>query len=294
MKKLKGNRFYSHAFLIPAMTVYFIFFILPNIIGLFLGFTSWSIFDIKHIQFNGLDNFRTMLSEPIFKESIVHTFYFAIVTVIISNILGLMLAIVMNSKLKLKNIYRSIFFIPTTLSFLVVAPIFNALFNPQYGPINTLLRNIGLGSLAQEWLVDARFAMNSVIVMSIWSGIGVTILLYISGLQSVPKDYYEAGDIDGCSSFQKVRYITIPLIIPSITVNLTLSLIGGLKVFGQVFALTNGGPNNATQVFSTLIYKNFGEGLLGYSSAVGLAFTIIVCLMSFILVTFMRKLEVEY
>ncbi|MDG0813851.1 carbohydrate ABC transporter permease [Cohnella rhizosphaerae] len=168
------------------------------------------------------------------------------------------------------------------------------MYNPQYGPINVFLRNIGLGGLARDWLNDAAFAMNSVIVMSIWSGIGVTILLYLAGLQSVPSDYYEAAELDGCSAFQKLRHISVPLIMPSITVNLILGLIGGLKVFGQVFALTNGGPNDATQVFGTLIYKNFAMGLFGYSSAISLLFTILVCAISFVLLSLLRRTEVEY
>ncbi len=293
---MTGRRksFYSLTFLLPAMAVYLVFFIGPNLLSLGLGFTDWSVYSMTDFGFNGLDNFRQMFAESIFKKSIANTFYFAIVTVILSNLIGFLLAVIMNAKLKLEAFYRSAFFIPTTLSFLVVGPVFNALYHPESGPINVFLRGIGLGSLAKGWLVDPDYAMNSVIVMSVWAGIGVTILLYISGLQSVPPEYYEAAEIDGCTARQKLVHVSIPLIIPSITVNLVLSLIGGLKVFGQVFVLTNGGPNDATQVFGTLIFKTFGEGLLGYSSAVGLVFTVIVCLMSFVLVYALRKLEAEY
>jgi raffinose/stachyose/melibiose transport system permease protein len=294
MGNTNNNKFYTTAFLIPAMTIYIVFFILPNVLNLLFGFTGWSIYDITKIQFNGLDNFKQMLHESILVSSIWNTFYFAIVTVIVGNVLGFLLAVVMNAKLKLQSFYRSAFFIPTTLSFLVIAPIFNALYHPQFGPINTFLRFIGLGVLAQDWLNDPSFAMNSVIVMSIWSGIGTTILLYLAGLQSVPVEYYEAGEIDGCTAWQKLIYVSIPLIIPAFTVNLMLGLIGGLKVFGQVFALTNGGPNDATQVFGTLIYKNFGMGLFGYSSAINLVFTIIVCVISFFLIAVLRKMEVEH
>ncbi|MFC3800517.1 carbohydrate ABC transporter permease [Cohnella sp. GCM10012308] len=290
----KRKSFYSLTFLLPGMAIYLVFFIGPNLLSLGLGFTDWSVYSMTEFGFNGLDNFKQMLSESIFKKSIVNTFYFAFATVILSNVIGFLLAVIMNAKLKLESFYRSAFFIPTTLSFLVVGPVFNALYNPESGPINTFLRAVGLGSLAKGWLVDPAYAMNSVIVMSVWSGIGVTILLYISGLQSVPPEYYEAAEIDGCTAWQKLRHVSIPLIVPSITVNIVLSLIGGLKVFGQVFVLTNGGPNDATQVFGTLIFKTFGDGLLGYSSAVGLVFTVIVCLMSFVLVYALRKLEAEY
>lgn len=285
---------YTKAFLIPALLVYGIFFILPNVIGLALGFTNWSTHDITNIKFTGLDNFSQLLNEPIFLKSVGNTFYYTIVTVIVSNVLAFLLAIVMVSKLKLRNFYRSVFFIPTTLSILVVAPVFKALYNPQKGLINSALRAVGLNSWTKEWLVDPKYAMNSVIVMSIWASIGLTIMLYITGLQAVPKDYYEAAEIDGCTFWKKLRHIALPLMIPSITVNFVLSIVNGLKVFTQVFALTNGGPNDATQVFGTLIFKNFGSGLLGYSSAVGLAFTIVVSVVAFVMVSLLRKMEVEY
>lgn len=294
MKNITHKKFYSRVFLLPALSVYFVFFILPNILSLVFGFTSWTTYNITEIKFNGLDNFRQMLKEPVFTASVIHTFYFAFAKVILTNLIGFFLALILDMKLKLQKFYRSVFFIPTTLSIIVIAPIFSALYNPQNGLINVFLRDVGLGFMAKEWLENPKSAMNCVIVMSLWANIGLTILLYLSGLQSVPKEYYEAGEIDGCSYFQKLRYVSIPLIMSSITVNFVLSLISGLKVFGQVYALTNGGPSDATQVFGTFIFKNFGAGLLGYSSAVGLVFTIIVCILTFILVGILRKLEVEF
>ena len=293
MKKYSPSKFYTRSFLLPALIFYIVFFIFPSLLSLILGFTDWSTYRITEVHFNGLDNFKMMLDEPIFATSIVNTFYFTFASVILTNVLGILIALVLNMKLRLQSLYRSVFFIPTTLSILVIAPIFSALYHPQFGPINQALRAIGLGFLAQEWLVDAKYAMNSIVVMAVWSSIGVTILLYLAGLQTVPKDYYEAADIDGCGFWQKLRHISLPLIMPSITVNIVLSFVGGLKVFGHVYALTNGGPNDATQVFGTLIFKNFGAGLLGYSSAVGLVFTVIVCLFTFILIATMRRLEIE-
>lgn len=294
MIKHQTRKWYSEAFLVPALLFYLVFFILPNTLSLIFGFTDWTIFDIETIRFNGWENFRLMLDEPIFFSSIGNTFYFTFVSVFLSNVVGFLIALVLNAKLKLRSFYRSVFFIPTTLSMLVIAPVFSALYHPQNGPINKTLRELGLGFLAKEWLENGHYAMNAIIVMSTWAGIGLTIILYLSGLQTVPKDYDEAAEIDGCTYLGRIRHVVLPLIMPSITVNLVLSLVGGLKVFGQVYALTNGGPNGATEVFGTLIFKNFGAGLLGYSSAVGLVFTLVVCLFTFMLIYLMRRMEVEF
>jgi raffinose/stachyose/melibiose transport system permease protein len=289
------SKLYTHYFLIPAMAIFFAFFVLPNIIGLFLGFTNWSIYKINFsdVSFVGLENFKELINDPVFFISIIHTFYYTIVTVIITNVLGLFIALMLDAKLKLKSFYRNITFIPTTLSILVVAQAFKALYDPESGFVNSFLRAVGLGNLAQGWIIDPKIAMNSIIAMAIWNTLGISILLYYSGLQTVPKDYYESAGIDGCNSWQRLRKITLPLIIPTVTVNLVLSLIGGLKVFAQVFAMTDGGPNNSTQVFGTFMYGKFAVGLFGYSSAVGLIFTIVVGAFSIILLSLMRKMEVE-
>lgn len=174
-----------------------------------------------------------------------------------------------------------------------MSPIFSAIYEPRNGLLNTFLRSVGLDSLTRNWLTDPNTAMNCIIVMSLWSGVGMTMLLYLTGMQSLQKEYYEAAIVDGANYFQKLTRITIPMIMPSITINVVLSLINGLKVFGEVYALTNGGPNNATEVFGTLIFKNFGKGFLGYSAAVSLVFTFVVGIFVFVLVKLMRKLEVE-
>jgi len=271
---MKIRNAYSMWFLLPAMAVFLLFFMLPNILNLFFGFTDWSVYNITTLHWIGLENFRDMLKEPLMLLSIKNTFIFTFATTILSNIIGFFLALALDSKIRLRGLFRNVFFIPTTLSVMVVAPIFSALYDPNHGPINVALRAIGLNSLAVPWITDPAYAMIGIVVMSLWSGIGITMLLYLTGMQSLSKEYFEAGIIDGCNFWQKATRITIPLIMPAVTVNLVLSLINGLKVFGQVYALTNGGPNNATQVFGTFIFQNFSKGLYGYSAAISFAFTL--------------------
>lgn len=292
---MKRNRsFYSSWFLVPALAVFFAFYFLPAMLNVLFGFTDWTTFRIDEIRFNGLANFRTMVQEPVFYKSILNTLYYTFATVIIMNVAGFLLALLLTSGLKLQSFYRTVFFLPTTLSIMVVAPVFSAIYHPQNGLLNEFLRSIGLGLLAQQWLVDERFAMNSVVAMSVWASLGLAVVLYISGLQTVPKDCLESAEIDGCGYGKKLWHIYVPLIMPSITINLVLSLINGLKVFPQVYALTNGGPNEATEVFGTLIFKNFASGLLGYSAAMGTVFTIVVMLFAVILTLYLRKREIQF
>jgi raffinose/stachyose/melibiose transport system permease protein len=157
-----------------------------------------------------------------------------------------------------------------------------------------MLRNVGLSFLAQNWLTDIRIAMTSVLIMDIWGGIGFCMVLYLAGIQSIPKEYLEAAIVGGATGIQKFRYITLPLIMQSVSVNILLSSIGGLKVFSQVYALTNGGPADSTQVVLTYIYKAFSEGRYGFSSSISIVFTVIVAILSFAIIKPLRKKEVEY
>lgn len=278
----------------PAVALYGVFFVLPAIATFFMAFTDWSIYHINRFDYVGLDNFRSMFNQSYFGKAVYNTFYFAVVTVILKLVLGFALALIVDRGLRLTSFYRSVFFIPATFSTMVVAIVFSALYHPQYGPINTGLRELGLGMLTHEWLVDPRFAMNSIVLMDVWQFAGINMVIFLAGFQSIPRDYFESATVDGAGYFQKVRHITVPLVMMSITVNTLLNLIGGMKVFAQVYSLTNGGPNDATQVFSTLIFKNFGSGVLGMASAVNLVFTVLLCVMGYAVTRTMRKLEVEY
>lgn len=288
----KKNQLYPYWMLVPGLIFTFVFYIIPNLTQFVFSFTDWNMYDFFNIKFIGLENFRNMLSEQVFLLSIKNTFYFAFIDVILKTVLGFILALIISSRIKFADVYSSILFLPFTFSVMVVGGAFNAIYHPD-GIINQFLRFIGLSGLAQEWLVNSKFAMNSVIAMDIWMGVGFTMLIFVAALKSVPVEIYESSKIDGANGFQNTYRITIPMIMPAVTINATLNIIGGLKVFAQVLVLTNGGPADSTQVFATLIYKNFGNGYLGYASAIGLVFTVVVVLLNTIFNTTLRKLEVE-
>ena len=293
--KRKSPLEYSVLFTLPAVFLYTFFFILPNVLSLFLSFTDWSSYNITSLNFVGLDNFKQMLVYPIFFPSIINTLYFTAVTVVIKTALGFFLALALDSNIKAKNIHRTIIFSPVVMNFIVVGIIFKSVvFDPYNGVINKVLQSIGLGFLKKAWLADISTALNSVCIMDIWMGAGMTMIIFIAALQSVPKEYYEAATIDGAGSLRRMVHITLPLIIHSVTVNFLLNLVNGTKVFGQVYALTNGGPVDSTQVYGTFMFKAFSEGLFGFSSAANLLFTIAICTLSFIVLKIFRRREVEY
>lgn len=294
MKKKSTQDFYSKWFIAPAAILFIIFFVVPNLASFVLGFTDWSLYDFNNIKFNGLENFRRLFSEKTFAIAIKNTFYFAIVTVLIKNVFGFLMALIVKKTSKFNTLLRAVVFLPMTISVMVVAIIFVSIYNPTNGIINEGLRAIGLDSLTRDWLFDARYSMNSICLMDIWQRTGFTMCVMISGLQAIPTDYYEAAKIDGADKWQQLRYVTLPLLISSITISLVFNIISGFKVFAQVYSTTNGGPADSTHVLGTFLFKSFGNGFLGYSAAVGLFTTVLIVALSMTLLAILRKREVEY
>lgn len=288
-----ASKYYSMKFVLPAMFLFLVFFIIPNVASFILGFTDWTIFNFDDMHFNGLDNFKRLFNEPNFWLCVKNTFFFAIITVIGKNVLGFVMALLVSKKSRYNNFLRAVVFLPITISSLVVAIIFLSIYNPTHGMLNSFLGTIGLGALQQDWLFDMKLSMKSICAMEIWQQAGFCMCIFLAGLQSVPEEYYEAAKIDGASRFRQRIHITIPLMLQSITVSLMLSIISGIKVFEQVYGTTNGGPADSTQVLSTYLYKSFGNGYLGYSAAVGLFTTVLIVLLTFGVTIFMRKREVE-
>lgn len=285
------KKIYGYPLTIPALTLYFLFFVVPVLAGLFMAFTDWDINRILEPEFNGLENFKSIFSDDRFLKSFINTILFALVTMFLKMAFGLLLALALVKPLWLKGFYRTVFFFPSVLSIVVIGIIFTSVLQMD-GLFNQIL---GLFGLQHEinWLGEPNTAMLSVMFIDIWQLSGLTAMFFIAGLQAIPNEFYEAAKIDGASSFSQFKNITIPLLAPSFTITLTLGLVGGLKVFAQVFVLTNGGPGFSTQVLSTYIYQDFGAGLLGRSSAMSLVLTVLVAIITIVLNKFLRDREVE-
>lgn len=287
-----GKHRYPTYFAFPALAVFLLFFITPTAIGFYYSFTDWNI-NADTIKFNGLDNYRTLFQEPRLVTAFSNTLIFSAVVTLMQNALGLGLALILNEALKLRNFLRMIFFLPYVISPIVIGYIFRAIYHPGHGIVNQFLNGIGLDFLAQDWLNDPKYALFSVIATDLWRVVGFSMVIYLAGLQFIPKDLTESANIDGARYWERFRYIIFPLLAPSLTVNVLLSMINSMKIFEMVMVLTEGGPGYETEVFYTYIRNMFSTGEFGYATAVNLMLFLLVTVVGVPVLLAMKKREVE-
>jgi len=288
MKRAKN--LYSYYMVCPALLIYSIFFFIPAIAAFYYSFTDWPL-DRNYLKFIGWDNFEKIFSDKTLILALKNTAIFAVVTVAGKNIIGLLLAVALNMRLKTKNLLRAIFYSPSILSILVISILFTPMLRTE-GTINRVLEAVGLHSLSQAWLTNPSLVIWTIAIVSIWQSAGFQMAIYLAGLQSISQEYYEAATIDGASSWKSFFKITLPLLLPAININLMLTLIGGLKVFSEVYVMTGGGPGNASQVVGTIILRSFGEGNWGLGTAVNTLLFVAVTIIAIPLLIFMRRKEV--
>ena len=283
---------YSYKLTYPAIIIYSAFYVLPIIAAFILSFTDWNISRLLAPKFNGLSNFTSLFGDEVFKTSIINTLLFATISTFFKIAFGLLLAVAVVKPLLTRNYLRTLFYMPATLSMVVVGLVFTSILQMS-GPLNGLLGLFAGKPVEINWLGDSKLAIYAVIFTEVWKWSGFCMAIFLAGLQSIPRDYYEACEIDGASSFKQFMNITLPLLAPAFTVNITINIIGGLRVFEQVYILTNGGPGTATQVISTYIYSTYGKGMLGVSTALGLLLFLAVGFVSLSTNTLLKKKEVE-
>lgn len=260
---MNEKKTYPTYFLIFPLALYTLFFILPSVMGLGLSFTNWNSMN-PEIKFVGLEHFISIFTNKHYLSVISNTLLFAVITTVFKNVIGLGLALAVNVKFKTRDLLRTIYFFPVILAPLILGLVFKSIYDVDYGIVNDFLRAVGLGGIAQDWLGNMGTAMGAVIFVEIWRMSGQNMVIYVAGLGAIPTDYMEAAAIDGASSWQKFRYITIPQLMPSIRINFILNVIAGLKSFDLVFVLTNGGPARATEVMNTTIFKEYSSGRYGF------------------------------
>ncbi|RED60579.1 MULTISPECIES: carbohydrate ABC transporter permease [Cohnella] len=281
-------------FLIPALILYGAFFIYPSAGSLYYSFTDWAGLS-KNIDFVGFRNYIRIFEDEALLSAIKNTVILVVIVTVLQNVLALALAEALNGNIKSRNLLRTVFFLPAVMSTLAVGFIWSYLYNPVDGVINALLRSIGLSSLAQDWLGNPDTALYAIIVILIWQNAGYSMVIYLSGLQSISETYYEAASIDGANYAQKFKHITFPLIGPAITINVVLCVIGGMKTFDVIYATTGGGPGYATETFASILFRKAFSGMaeFGYGSAVAVVLFVVILLVSNLLTKFLRGREVE-
>jgi raffinose/stachyose/melibiose transport system permease protein len=266
-------------FAAPAMLLFAFVVLVPSARGVYYAFTDWDGLS-PDFSFVGFGNFADMARDPDARQAVWHTLVIAVAITVIQNGFGLLLALGVNSMIKSRNLLRVLLFAPAVVTPIVTAYLWRNLLGPD-GAVNSLFGAVGLDSWQQDWLGDPQLALWSIVGVIVWQFGGYSMVIFLAGLQSVPKEIYEAAAIDGTGPVRRFWSVTRPLLAPAFTINLMLSIIGGIKLFDQVYALTGGGPGHATDTISTLIYKDaFTLGEFGYSIALAVVLTIIVAVAS--------------
>lgn len=275
---------------IPAVLLFFLFHTFPALQGVYYSFTNWNGYGHSY-DFIGLKNYFYLFQDGNVWNSYWFTFKFSIVTMILINVLSLLIALGLNARIKSRNFFRAVYFLPNILSVLIVGYIFNYLFSnvfPIWGA------NLGSETLAGNILGSEKLAWIGVTLVAVWQGIAFNTILYLSGLQTIPTDIYEASNLDGASRWQEFWRITFPLIAPFFTINMVLAMKNSLMVFDLIVALTNGGPGRATQSISHLIYTGgFQGGEFAYQSANSVIYFIVIALISIVQIRFLQRRETE-
>lgn len=266
-------------FALPALALYAFVVLVPSVQGAGLAFTDWDgLSPVRH--FVGLDNFQELLDDPAARGALRQTLIIAVAVTVVQNALGLLLALGVHSRIRSRFVLRVLLFAPAVMTPVVTAALWKYMLAPD-GALNGLLGALGLDGLRQNWLGDPDLALASVIGVIVWQFAGYSMVIFLAGLQGIPDEIYEAAAVDGAGPWRRFRSVVLPLLAPATTVNLMLSIIGGLKLFDQVWVMTSGGPGNATETLSTLLYKNaFQFNEYGYSVAIAIVLTIFVAVMS--------------
>ena len=282
--------YYPKLLALPAALIYGFFFLVPILAAVFMSFTDWNINRIFEPTFAGLANFTELFADEVFLRSIFNTLLFAVCTTVGKVVLGLGLALLLAKSTRRNEVFRTIAYMPCVLSTVVIGLLFNSILGKE-GLLNNLLGLFGVQPYS--WLSHYGTAMLWIILMEIWMWSGFCMFIFISGLQAIPADYYESAGLDGAPKWSQFLHITLPLLVPSFIVVLTLNITGGLKVFDMVYILTNGGPGFDTQVLNTYTYRAFGVGYLGQSCASAVILSVIVVTVTFLINRFMKNKEVE-
>ncbi|UOQ83725.1 carbohydrate ABC transporter permease [Gracilibacillus salinarum] len=252
---------------IPALTLYLIFSIVPIFISFYYSFMSWNGF--SEMQFVGLANFQEVLQDKVFWSSVRNNVLVVLASVFGQIPIALALALLLNRKIRGAKFFRTIGFMPVVISTVVISITWRMIYNSEYGMINNFLEAIGLGFLQQNWLGDPTWAMIAVCITIIWQFVGLYFIIFLSALQTVPKEILEAAELDGASEWMKTRYVVIPSIWNIILISIVLCISGSLKTFDLIYVMTSGGPANSTEVMATYMYDKTFEGLrYGYGSAI--------------------------
>ncbi len=286
-KRIGSNKgLAAFVFLTPALVFLLVLFVMPVLESFYYSLTNYDGFSASY-RFVGLDNFRKVFAARQTVQVIKNTFYLTLIYIPVLNGLALFLAVLINDCRRGQNIFKSILFFPNLLAMAVTGYVFKMILNPKNGAFNQILEAIGLGALKMDWLGNVKTVIPAISVTTIWFATGFYLVIYLAGILAIPQDLFEAGAIDGASRWQRFRWITLPLLAPSITINIILSTIGILGAFDLPFVMTSGGPGYYSTTIALQIYLYNSASLqLGN----GLVLSALLCTISIIITAIQYKL----
>ncbi|MGW9627919.1 carbohydrate ABC transporter permease [Microbacterium sp. NPDC055521] len=278
-------------FYVPALALFAVFSIYPLVSGVSLSLTNWNGYS-RSKAFVGFDNYLRLLDDEVFRTALVNTLIYGVGSTVIQQVLGLGLAVVLDRIVRGAALLRAVIYLPVMVSPVVLGTMYYLIFRYNNGALNDARALFGADKVA--WLSDAAFAITAIVIVNSLQFVGISMVIYLAGLQSVPTEYYEAAQLDGATWWQSFRSITLPLLQPAFATSIVLNLIGGLKLFDIVQVLTGGGPGQSTHSVSTLIGETyFSNQAAGYSAAIGVVLFVLIVAVTFVLNSLLNRKRVE-
>lgn len=281
-RNFKKN-FGMFSFTIPALVLFTFIIIIPFIKGIGISMTNWDGISTSY-KYVGFKNFHLLFNDDAVIQPIKNTLFFTIMTLVLVNILGLMLALLLNSSARFENFFKSVFFVPISISLVLSSFIWTYIYSDLFPKI------IGINGL----LGNASTVMIGIVIICVWRDAGLAMMIYTAALKGIPKEYYEASKVDGANAIQRFFNVTLPLLMPAVTINITLWLGWGLKVFDYPMAATGGGPGKASETLAMYVYKYaFPYNKAGYGQAAALVMMVGIFIITFSVTALLRRMEVE-
>lgn len=282
----------AYFFIAPALSLLFIFFFVPVCAAFVLSFTDFDIYslgNLSYTRFVGLRNYMLLLQDPLFWKALKNTFYFVLVGGPLSVTVSLGAALLVNFRLvKFKSFFRTIYFLPVVTTLVAVGVVWRYLYHPRFGLLNYALNIFGVQSI--DWLGDPTWAMPAIIILAVWKNFGYNMIIFIAGLQNIPEQLYEAATMDGATTFQQFKKITIPMLAPTSLFVGIITMIGYFQLFAEPYVMTQGGPLNSTLSIVLLMYQHgFRWWSMGYSASVAFVLFAIIFLATLIQMRFQKS-----
>ncbi len=281
----------NYAFVLPALIIFSIFYIIPFINVFLYSFLDWDgIMRINSSNFVWFTNFTEAMTDKIWWQSVWQAGFITLIALTLQNALAFLLAWACDREIRMKNFYRVIFFIPPVLSEVVVGLVWKWILDGNYGILNSWLVSLGFPNLVKDWLSDPATALTTLAVVHCWKGFGWGFLLFLAGLQTIPRELYEAARVDGANAWQSFKKITVPMMVPVTVLVMILTVLGTMQIFALIYTMTGGGPGYHTEVPVTRIFASMrGSSRFGYACAQGIIFGVILMIVSFIQYRFSKK-----